>query len=136
MSLQAKLDALGEARLPQLRAMWLGEFGCPPPTLRSTELLAQLIAWRLQVAAMGGLDKATLRIVTGAAKAQPPGPKLTPGTRISREWRGRTCDVEVVAGGFLYAGKTYDSLSEIARAITGVRWNGPRFFGLRKAKAA
>lgn len=136
MSLQDKLSALGEARLPQLRALWLGEFGCPPPTLRSPELLAQLIAWRLQASATGGLDKATLRIVTGSAKPQPAGPKLTPGTRISREWRGRAFDVEVVAGGFLYAGQTYDSLSEIARTITGARWNGPRFFGLRKGKAA
>lgn len=61
-----------------------------------------------------------------------PGPVLTPGVRITREYRGRRCDVEVLADGFLYEGQAYDSLSEIAREITGVRWNGPRFFGLRK----
>ena len=72
----------------------------------------------------------------GVSRPRPAGPQLTPGTRISREWRGRTCDVEVTADGFLYDGHAYASLSEIARAITGIRWNGPRFFGLRKVKAA
>lgn len=52
--------------------------------------------------------------------------------RLTREWKGRLCDVEVIADGFLFEGQRYDSLSEVAREITGSRWNGPRFFGLRK----
>jgi hypothetical protein len=55
---------------------------------------------------------------------------LTPGSRLVREWHGRSHTVEVGDNGFLYAGRRYRSLSEVARAITGARWSGPRFFGL------
>ena len=60
--------------------------------------------------------------------------QLEPGSRLAREWRGVRHDVEVVEEGILYRGKVYSSLSEVARHITGVRWNGPRFFGLRAPK--
>lgn len=121
--------------LQQLRQAWCNRYGKPHPPMRSPRLLAHLLAWRVQADVMGGLDKKTRTAVQGTSKPKAPGPVLTAGVRISREWRGRVCDVEVVADGFLFEGKAYASLSEIASTITGVRWNGPRFFGLRKAVA-
>jgi hypothetical protein len=62
--------------------------------------------------------------------------RFRPGTAIVKEWRGKTYNVTVLADGFEYEGKSHRSLSEIAREITGTRWNGPAFFGIRKPKAA
>lgn len=112
--------------LAGLREVWRRRFGPPWPKHRSADLLRRLLAWRIQAEALGGLDRATRRTLLGS------GPVLSPGVRLTREWRGRLCDVEVIADGFLFEGKRYDSLSEVARQITGSRWNGPRFFGLRK----
>ena len=131
----AAVRQLETLSLQELRVRWGDLYGLPCPRLRSSELLRRLLAWRLQAEAEGGLDRETRRILLGKAKAKAPGPVLTPGVRLSREWRGRVCDVEVVGHGFLYEGKPYASLSEVAREITGVRWNGPRFFGLRKDAA-
>lgn len=91
-----------------------------------------MLAWRIQAKAQGGLDRAARRAVLGSGPVRAPGPTLSPGVRLTREWKGRLCDVEVIADGFLFEGQRYDSLSEVARQITGSRWNGPRFFGLRK----
>lgn len=139
--MKAHLIATDEARrletmdLKGLRAVWIERYGTPHPPLRSPELVRRILSWRIQAETMGGLDKPVLRILTGQAKPKPAGPVLHPGVRISREWRGRVCNVEVTADGFLYEGRTFDNLSEIAREITGTRWNGPRFFGLRKGAA-
>ena len=126
---------LATLTLQELRVRWCSLYGLPCPKLRSADLLRRLLAWRLQAEAEGGLDRETKRILLSKTKAKAPGPVLTPGVRLSREWRGRVCDVEVVGEGFVYEGKAYASLSEVAREITGVRWNGPRFFGLRKVAA-
>jgi len=128
-----KARALEGLGLVALRAKWCELFGPPHPPLRSADLLCRLIAWRIQAAAEGGLDRQTVRLIKSAKGPRGLGPNLTPGVRITREWRGRVCDVDVVADGFLFEGLSYSSLSEVAREITGVRWNGPRFFGLRKA---
>jgi hypothetical protein len=95
-----------------------------------------MLAWRIQVAAFGGLDVETRRRLRRASAPTPLSPAPTPGTRIAREWKGVAHEVEVVADGFLYDGHRFTSLSEVARAITGARWNGPRFFGLRADKDA
>jgi hypothetical protein len=126
---------LATLTLQELRLSWCGLYGLPCPKLRSADLLRRLLAWRLQAEVEGGLTKETRRILLSKTRAKAPGPILTPGVRLSREWRGRVCDVEVVGEGFLFEGKPYASLSEVAREITGVRWNGPRFFGLRKEAA-
>jgi hypothetical protein len=131
----AEARQLGTLSLQDLRVRWCSLYGLPCPKLRSADLLRRLLAWRLQAEAEGGLDRDTRRFLLSNAKAKAPGPMLTPGVRLSREWRGRVCDVDVVGDGFLYEGKPYGSLSEVAWAITGVRWNGPRFFGLRKEAA-
>lgn len=125
-----ELETIGHENLDQLRARWAKRWG-PRPRLRSVALLRRIIAWRLQVEALGGLDAGTrklLRAGTGAAETL-----LAPGAILTREWLGVTYRVEVAEDGFIHDGRRWSSLSEIARSITGSRWNGPRFFGLRAA---
>lgn len=131
-SLSKELIRLETLALQDLRILWRQVFKAPAPGLRSPELLRRIIAWRIQVDAGAGLKTATKRAIASKGKIRTAGPALTPGVRITREWQGRPQHVEVLTEGFLYDGRTFDSLSEIAREITGVRWNGPRFFGLRK----
>jgi hypothetical protein len=125
-----EVRALGALDLHGLRDEWRRRYG-QPPAMRSKELLARLLAWRIQSDAFGGLDAATVRLLK-TDRHLPSKPSLTAGTRLSREWQGRRHDVEVLKKGFRYAGADYRSLSEVARAITGTRWNGLRFFGLRE----
>jgi len=125
-----ELEAIERENLEQLRARWAKRWG-PHPRLRSVALLRRIIAWRLQGEALGGLDAATrklLRASAGGAETL-----LAPGTVLTREWLGMTYRVEVAEDGFIHDGRRWSSLSEIARSITGSRWNGPRFFGLRAA---
>lgn len=125
-----EVRALAALDLQGLRDQWRKRYG-EPPKMRSTELLARLLAWRIQADAFGGLDAATIRLLQSDRIARPK-PALAPGTRLSREWQGRRHDVDVMETGFRYAGADYRSLSQVARAITGTRWNGLRFFGLRE----
>ncbi|MFP5328550.1 MAG: DUF2924 domain-containing protein [Alphaproteobacteria bacterium] len=122
--------ALERLDLHGLREEWRRRYG-GPPKMRSTELLARLLAWRIQADAFGGLDATTIRLLK-ADSLPPPRPVLEPGMRLAREWQGRRYEVDVLDKGFRYDGANYRSLSEVARAITGTRWNGLRFFGLRK----
>jgi hypothetical protein len=124
------LQCLETADLDELRSEWERRYGAAP-RLRSPVLLRRLLAWRIQVAAEGGLDRATRRLLAG----NPAGPEvlLSEGTVITREWKGVRHEVEVADSGFIYRGERWKSLSEVARTITGTRWNGPRFFGLRDA---
>ena len=128
-------DTLEGLDLADLRARWRARYGAPP-ALRSPELLALMLAWRIQAEREGGLDadiRRALRRPAGVRAAAEP----TGGTRLAREWEGVAHEVIVIdGGGFLYRGDRYRSLSQIARAITGVRWNGPRFFGLRDPAVA
>jgi len=129
----AEVRALAALDLTGLRDEWRRRYG-PPPRMRSKDLLARLLAWRIQAAAFGGLDAATIRLLNNE-KSGPPPIRLEPGTRLAREWQGRRHEVEVLERGFRYRAATYGSLSEVARAITGTRWNGLRFFGLREVGA-
>ncbi|UVI39196.1 DUF2924 domain-containing protein [Qipengyuania spongiae] len=125
----ALLQRLETADLRDLRDEWERRYGAAP-RLRSADLLRRTLAWRIQAGAEGGLDRATRRLLAG----KPAGPEnlLSAGTVITREWKGERHDVEVAEGGFLYRDERWNSLSEVARAITGTRWNGPRFFGMRE----
>jgi hypothetical protein len=100
-----------------------------------------MLAHRLQEKAFGGLSKPSRnRLLNLAESAEKPSTRLPhatkrlkPGTRLIREWRGETHVVSVLDDGAEYRGKRYGSLSEIARTITGTRWSGPAFFGLRSS---
>ena len=130
-----QLDRLAQLDANGLRAEWRRLYRSQPPSL-SRDLLVRALAYRIQEVAKGGLPKATLRRLTTLAEAVRTtgefGPSaasaIRPGARLVREWHGRTYTVMVTERGFEHEGRTYRSLSEIARLITGARWSGPRFF--------
>ena len=122
----ASLQIMG---LAELRTLWEARFGAPPKQ-RSVELLRRVLAWRLQAEAYGGLDAATLRLLASERTLVMVAEQ--PGTRLARDYAGRRHEVVMLEDGVLYEDGTYGSLSEVARLITGQRWNGPRFFGLRR----
>lgn len=122
----AGLSAMG---LSELRTEWEERYGAPPKH-RAPDLLRRVLAWRIQADAFGGLDAPTVRLL-GNEKA-PLMIAKQPGTRLARDYAGRRHEVVVVEDGVVYDGNRYGSLSEVARIITGQRWNGPRFFGLRR----
>jgi hypothetical protein len=137
-----KLSELSTAGRAELLGIWTNTLGKPPAALRtSRELLASALAWQLQERKFGGLTTATkrkLRVLARAHQhrkrsAQLPAAStnLRPGTVISKQWRGAQHVVMVLADGFQHQGRVYGSLSHVAREITGTRWNGPAFFGLR-----
>lgn len=127
-SVAADVQHIAEMSLHELRQEWERRYG-DAPRHRSADLLRRVLAWRVQADAYGGFDAATRRLLEKDAP-----PKLEPvaGMRLVREWAGRRHEVVVIESGVVYKGETYKSLSEVARHITGIRWNGPRFFGLRK----
>ena len=137
-----RLRALAELSLGELRLEWRRLFRVDPPRL-SRDTMIRAIAYRLQEIAHGGASKATQRRLTtlaaefeaGGTIAPQPGPKIKPGSRLVREWHGRTHTVCVTDDGFEFQGKSYRSLTKIARDITGAQWSGPRFFGLTKRAA-
>jgi Protein of unknown function (DUF2924) len=117
--------------LEALRLLWQQRFGSRP-RLRSPELLRLLLAWRLQAAALGGLDPETARRLRLRGRVQAEGLELGVGARLRRTWRGTAVEVVVEEDGFRWEDRLYPSLSAAATAIAGSRWNGPKFFGLRR----
>ena len=135
MRLDDEVRALESMGLEALRAAWRARFGAPPG-LRSVDLLRRLLAWRIQADAYGDLDADLRRRLRASTTPRRVDQRIRPGSQIAREWQGKRYEVDVVEGGFIHAGARYESLSQIARLITGTRWNGPRFFGLRTGEAA
>jgi hypothetical protein len=140
----AKLD-VEIARLRQLdvhalRARWQTLFRRKPPLHLPRHLLFRVLAYKLQADRLGDVDGESRRLLDGTAPEMA-GKRaiartrttdaLKPGTTLSREWNGKIWRVSVSEGGFEWNGKTYPSLTKIAFEITGTRWNGPRFFGMR-----
>ena len=134
------LVRLSEVTIFELRGEWRRLHRMPPPTRLSRDLLIRGIIYQLQERAYGGLSKAAARkleqaaagpLGRGAAKSTPP-ISLKPGTRLVRERRGVTHTLLIHAEGIEWGGQRYRSLSVVARKITGARWSGPRFFGLRQ----
>ena len=132
------------ARLPvlpleDLRAEWRRLYGAQAPRRISRDLLIRAVAHRIQERAFGELRPELQRRLRQIARdvkergevAIAPLPRLKPGTRLLRDWRGRSHDVLVLDDGFSWQQGRYRSLSEIARAITGTRWSGPVFFGVK-----
>lgn len=126
----------------QLRAAWREQFRKPAPGI-GPDLLRRGLAWQIQARVRGGLLPSTRKTIEKALGQLEKTGSVTssrdiaikPGTRLVREWNGNTYHVLVHEEGFEHEGRRYDSLSQIARAITGAHWSGPRFFGLRNRKA-
>lgn len=135
MSVTQEVRALTRLDLEGLRGQWRKRYGAPP-SLRSPELLRMALAWRIQAGAMGDLDPASRRALRRPAVIAKARPAPSNGSRLVREWKGVVHEVTVVDDGFLHRGETFPSLSQVARKITGSRWNGPRFFGLRDGGAS
>ena len=124
---------------PKLKAMWRELTGTEPPPYNRTFLVKRL-AYRIQELAFGGLSVQAERRLDDLVedldgKKKPKAKDMTApvvGTKLIREWQGVMQEVTALADGFEWQGRRYQSLSAVARAITGTRWNGPLFFGLRK----
>jgi hypothetical protein len=138
-AVEAELDRLAVMPIVQLRLTWAKLFRKDPPKSFGPDLLRRSIAHRIQEKAYGGLSRPAQRLLDQAMKAfaaKPNGKivlprRIKPGSVLVRDWKGKSHRVTVLADGFVYDGDTYSNLSEIAVLITGTRWNGPRFFGLR-----
>jgi hypothetical protein len=118
-----EIAALESLDRPALLERWESAFGREPPPRLSRPLLEKALAHDLQVRAHGGLSRRTVRALKAAIKPRGPGTR-TPGNGVLHE-------VEVLENGYLWQGKRHRSLSAIARVITGTKWSGPRFFGIR-----
>ena len=126
-----ELDQLGRAGL---KTAWEEAFRSPPPPYLSVGFMRKALAYNRQCRKHGGLPASLRRrraaIASGNDAGAGSAPSITPGAHLVREWNGRTYRVEVVADGYRMDGRTYRSLSAVARRITGTAWSGPRFFGL------
>jgi hypothetical protein len=138
-AVEAELDRLAVMPIAELRVRYREVFRADPPKAFGPDLLRRSVAHRIQEKAYGGLSRSTQRLLDQMMKsfaAKPNGRivlprRIKPGSVLVREWKGRSHRVMVLADSFAYDGATYSNLSEIAGLITGTRWNGPRFFGLR-----
>ncbi len=140
-NIDVEIARLRDLDVKALRAQWHNVLGRPAPPHLPRHLLFRILAYRLQADRFGDLDPESRCSLDGADSPEKAGQNATdladrqtelkPGTVLVREWNGRMHRVSVLAEGFTYDGKTYSSLSKVALAITGTRWNGPRFFGLR-----
>ena len=144
-SIEDEIARLRDLDLKGLRVCWRNAFGKPAPEHLTRHLLFRIIAYRLQADRFGDLDAETLKVLKQAAGQEAPASAVSktlarldqrrfappPGTILVREWGRKSHRVMVMPDGFAWNGETFDSLSEIAFAITGTKWNGPRFFGLR-----
>lgn len=139
-SLTEQIDALSRMSVDDLRAEWRCLYRCHPPKQVRRDLLELGLAWKLQEIVLGGLSASAKRqirelittIETTGDLSKPLSHRPNPGARLVREWRGETHDVLVTEAGFEWKDRTWPSLSQIAREITGTRWSGPRFFGLER----
>jgi Protein of unknown function (DUF2924) len=142
-AIERELDRIRCLDLEGLRHEWRRLHKCEPPRI-SRDLLVLAVGYRLQEIEHSGLGKSTRRKLQTMAKGlrttgrvtPTPSLSLKPGARLVREWRGRTHSVTVTEDGFEYAGASYQSLTKIAKKITGAHWSGPRFFGLSAGGAA
>ena len=141
---EAEIAGLRDLSLEALKARWLELKPLPLPKFMRRELMSKALAHAIRQAAFGGLDPATqkkldqlVRQIVPSGERPPPAPnRIKVGTRLIREWQGRVHEVTVESDAFIWNGKRHRSLSEIARLITGTRWNGWVFFGLKRTGAS
>jgi hypothetical protein len=142
--ISSRLEELPRLRTAKLRVLWQELFEKPVHPKLRREMMIPILAYRIQEKAYGGLKPYTLRRLQKLAQELERDPKaqlqdhqqIKTGTKLLRQWQGETHDVIVVDDGFDYRNKRYKSLSEIARQITGTRWSGPLFFGLKQPRKA
>jgi hypothetical protein len=142
--LAAELKDLGDRGTDELRQRWTELYGTAPSPRISRELLVRAVAYRIQEEAHGGLGKSCRRQLArlavtlgeGGSLERPQSRSFKPGTKLIREWKGKVHEVVIAGGTYIWGGQHYRSLSQIARAITGTRWSGPRFFGLEAGQGA
>ena len=138
-SITKRLASLPKLSKLALRDLWKQLFKKEPPPEIRKDLMLRIVAHRLQEQEFGGLSEANCRRLRQLAttfednpdtvvSTRPP---IKPGTRLVRQWKEQVHVVEVEAEGYAYRGSRYENLSEIARLITGTRWSGPLFFGLK-----
>ena len=127
----AEIETMDRAALV---AAWDLVFGAPVPKRLSSPFLRRFLAFEMQARERGGLPKGFVGKLQNAVRdgRDASSAALKPGGRLIREWNGATHVVDVIKCGFVWNGQRYASLSPIARAITGARWSGPRFFGLKR----
>lgn len=154
LRIDEEVAALGDLSREDLVERWTKVYGHPPPKGARRDFLLRAAAWHLQANRLGGLSPDTrrlLRAATAQAKAKldlarsglggaepdasvpavaNPRKQLSPGTRLVRDWNGRSHIVDVLEEGFAFEGRLHKSLTAIAHQITGAHWSGPRFFGL------
>jgi hypothetical protein len=141
-ALAAEIVSLSKLGIDELRERWQAMFGKASSPDISRSFLTRAIAYRLQEKAFGGLKPSTQRLLLefahdgakGSALAAAPSRTVRPGALLVREWRGISHQVSILEKGFRFRGKRYRSLSEVAREITGTRWSGPLFFGLKQSQ--
>lgn len=137
LSIEDKLNQLGAMSRVELVDIWINQFKCDPPKGVKRGLLERAAGYQLQSKRYGGMkpdvQRALRAVVTGRDDVpviKPSRPELKPGSRLVREWHGKSHQVNVTDDGFEWDGENYTSLSAIAQAITGTKWSGPRFFGV------
>ena len=138
-----RLAALSNLNKDALRDLWKHLFGTAPPPQLRRDLMMPILAYRLQEQAFGSLSAASRGRLRQLAKAFesdsnsaiPSVPGIKPGTRLVRQWGDKVHLVNVESKGYEYQGTRYQSLSEIARLITGTRWSGPLFFGIKNRQS-
>ena len=134
--LEAALAGIADMSIDELREAWRLRAKDTPPRALSKDLIARLLAHQLQEEVLGGLEPRLRKLLLSAGKGgKAPARRIKVGSVVVRQYQGKLHEVLVVPGGFCWQGQTFPSLSTIARRITGVSWNGPRFFGLRGGAA-
>ena len=141
--LASELAGLPGLDRPALLEKWRALYGTEPPGKVRDNFLIRTIGYRMQELVLGGLKPATHRFLENAAEENSSGKRISvpavsvkPGTRLLREWHGITYEVLVTEDGVQCNSKHYRSLSELAHVITGAKWSGPLFFGLKKKQEA
>ena len=135
----AELNALSALERAGLIEAWKARLGAKPPPSTSQDMMRLIIGWEIQAKAARA-DVRSLKTAVGRLNGDSNSPVITAkpktrllaGTRLSREWQGRSYSVDVLGKGFVYEGRLFRSLSPIAKAITGSHRSGPHFFGVSK----
>lgn len=125
------ITAIEQLNRPECLECWREVFGKPPPKYLSLQFMKRVLIWELQNRELGRLSTKTKHRLQHIASGKPPATQVKPGSHLVREWNGRTYQVDVVDGAYVMDGKTWRSLSAIAKHITGAHWSGPRFFGVQ-----